>query len=319
MSVSSEQYARAGRGRSFSPILVTRMAAEAVNTFVWESANWLWAVAALGCMAFLMWPLLALRPPGSGRLFRDNIPILAYLLLSVGPGAREPGVLDEVRLCGVYRLFCFAFTIETGSQLPEAMILVRRWSVRLVKFLVVLGLAALWSTWCRAILSVRGSCSVYGRPGASSLHPPTYMVVVLPFVFYFLKERDYLWLLLLGVACVATGTRSPLMAAACLAAMPAAKSVLRVRFTWIDLAIAAVVVVAAYWFVLTWTASHEVTEDFNSRTSTGSMQWRIAFWQNFLVFDDPNAPLVRPRYRRGGRAGHRPLRDPALGLHVCAA
>jgi O-antigen ligase len=117
-------------------------------------------------------------------------------------------------------------------------------------------------------------------------HSSAYMAVVFPFAFYFLKQRDYLWLGLLVLACAATGTRSPIFIAICLSPL-AAKSVLSWRIRWGDVALGAVLIAAAYWFLITWTGTHEVTEDFDSRTSTGSLQWRIGFWQNFLVFDEP--------------------------------
>jgi len=287
MSVPLDRCARAG-GMILCVLLVSRLAAEAINTYLWAGANWLWAMAALGCIVFLMWPLLALMAKGNGRLFRDNIPIFAYLLY----------LLARVHWTHVYSMkcvfvetivwFCFVFTIECGSRFPEALVWIRSWSVRLVKLLVAIGAIQLLVLVAQT-RSLDPHVLLNARPVKGIFfHSSAYMAVVFPFVFFFLKDRAYLWLGLLVLACVATGTRSPMFAAMCLA-LPAAKSAFRVRITWIDIAITAGVLATAYWSLITWTGTHEVTEDFDSRMSTGSLQWRIAFWQNFLVFDNPDA------------------------------
>lgn len=284
MNAASAEYARFG-GALVVVLLATRLAAEGVNTYVWASGNAAWAAVALALIALVMWPLAALLARHDGGLLARNLPVLAYLAYLVLRIDPRDGYSAKCALAEVIVWLGVLFTLELVRESPEVGRQIREWSIRLVKLLVVLGAVQM------AVFMVRNPGAgpgdlVEARPVKGIYyHAANYMGVLWPFVFFFLKSRQFGWLALLGFACAGTGTRSPALAAVCLA-IPAAKSFLRRRITWWDLALSVLLTAAVYLVLIVRAAQGELPDD-SSRFTLGSLQWRVLFWKDFLVIDDP--------------------------------
>jgi len=288
-SVSTGACATAGaaRWRRFAlvlcAVLLTRLVAETVNTFLWDRANYVWSCGALAVFALLLWPWLLMLARGEGNIFAGYFPVFAYLAL----------LLARLQFADVYALkcflseivlwSCFLFTVEVCSRSAQAAALMQTWLIRVVKGIVHIGIAQLvfalanqGSVSPRAILESRPVRGVF-------YHPNIFLVVILPFLFYFLKRRDWLWLLLTALACLGTGCRSPWFAALCLSPL-IFRSAFHRPITWRYLALTLVIVAAAYGLLIRWNrAAWDYRED--SRTNLSTLQWRIAFWRQFLEDD----------------------------------
>lgn len=265
-------------------LLLSRVASEILNTFVWYRANYLWSLCALACIGVLLWPLLVMLARREGSILVDYLPILAYLFF----------LLVRTKFSNFYSIkcffsefivwFCFIFSVEIFSRDPHAAKRVRTSVIWLVKIIVLIGIGQL------ALFLMRGgslspivlfeSRSVHGI----FAHQNIFLVTILPFLFYFIKQRSYLWIVLTILTCVATGTRSAFLGALCIF-MLVLKSALKRPITRVDIGASFIIIIIVYSVMINLNSQILEYADYRSRLNFASLQWRIDYWRNFLVIN----------------------------------
>ncbi|MEN6495922.1 MAG: O-antigen ligase family protein [Thermoguttaceae bacterium] len=261
-------------------LVVSRLVFEAVNTFGWDSASYAWSACALVAILFILWPLVMTLARGEGNLLVTYFPVLAFLLIMLvrtqfGDTYSLKCLLSEVIVGS-----CLLFTVETCERCDRAATLLRKWLMWVIQANILLGVGQLIWAGVRgagfspaALLQARAVQGVF-------IHPNLFIVVVLPFLFYFLKQRSWIWCLLTLIACLGTGTRSPFFAAACLI-IPIWQSARRRPITWLHLGVTLLLVLIGYTLLIRANqSSWEYDPDL--RTNLSTLQWRIAHWNNFL-------------------------------------
>jgi O-antigen ligase len=265
-------------------LLLSRIASEILNNFVWHRANYLWSLCALACIGALFWPLLTTASRHEGNFLVDYIPILAYLFF----------LLTRIKFYNVYSLkcffsefivwFCFIFSIEIFSRDTHSARRVRTSVIWLVKIIVLIGVGQF------ALFIMRGgslnpivlfeSRSVYGI----FAHQNIFLVTILPFLFYFIKQRSYLWIVLTMLTCVATGTRSAFLGAICIFLL-ILKSTLKRPIKRIDIGVSFIIIIIVYSIMISMNSQIIEYDNYHSRFNMASLQWRIDYWRNFLVIN----------------------------------
>ena len=261
-------------------VLASRLASEIVNTYVWDSANYAWSIVALAVMGLWLWPMLLSLARGEQNLFVRYFPVFAYLAIMAA----------RIRVGNMYSLkcflaelivwSCFVFTAEVCAHSAAGAKAIRTWLLRVIKLLVLVGVGQVLvrpiQSGGMGLSDLLEARPVYGV----FVHQNLFLVVVLPFFFYFLKQRSWGWCLLTAASCLGTGTRSPLFAAMCLLpiiACSAFKRPIRGRHLVLTL-----VIVAAAYFVLIRATLAPWDYAVETRTNLSTLQWRITYWENFL-------------------------------------
>ena len=259
-------------------LLLSRVGSETINTFVFDKANYLWSLCALACIAVLVWPLLTMLP----RL--AYFPVFAYLCF----------MLTRTDFGNLYSIKCFfsefivwfffVFTAELSSRDSQAASRVRTSVVWAVKIVLIVALAQM-AFFLASAGTLSPTLLVESRAVHGIFHHPNiYIVVVLPFLLFFIKQRSYPWILIAMITCLATGTRSPFVALLCLS-IPLFKSVLKRPITRVDITCSLIITIVTYYLMIK--ANLDVTnyDDSPSRLNFASLQWRIQYWTNFLILN----------------------------------
>jgi len=260
-------------------LLVSRLLAEIINTFAWDTANYLWSLLALPVIAALLWPWLMIWTRGE-RLVARYFPVIAYLAFMAARTRWDHAYSLKCFFAEVIVWCCFVFTAETCARSNAAAGMIQAWLLRAIKLIVLLGVVQLvlgvalgGGVSLGALLEMRPVHGIF-------VHQNLFLVIVFPFLFYFLKQRDWLWCLLVALCCIGTGTRSPLLAAVCLTPV-IGRSLLRRPVTWRDLALTLLIIAAAYTALIAANLGAWEYDD-DGRTNLSTLQWRIAYWENFL-------------------------------------
>ncbi len=124
-------------------VLVSRFVSEAVNTFLWDRANYVWSACALAAFALLLWPMLLKFAHGEGNIFAGYFPIFAYLVVLLARTRLDNVYALKCALSEVVLWTCFLFTVEVCSRSGQGAAMVRTWLLRVVKAIVLLGVAQL--------------------------------------------------------------------------------------------------------------------------------------------------------------------------------
>ena len=264
--------------------MLSRVASEILNTFVWHRADYLWSLCALACIGALFWPLLTTASRHEGNFLVDYIPILAYLFF----------LLVRTKFSNFYSMkcffsefivwFCFIFSLEVLSRDLHASKRIHTSVIWVVKVIVLIGLGQL------ALFLIRGgrlspivlleSRSVHGI----FAHQNIFLVTILPFLFCFIKQRSYLWIFLTMLTCVATGSRSAFLGASCIFIL-VLKSVLKRPIKRIDIGVSFIIIIIVYSTMISMNTQIHEYDNYRSRLNMASLQWRIDYWRNFLVIN----------------------------------
>jgi O-antigen ligase len=159
---------------------------------------------------------------------------------------------------------------------------VQIWIIRLVKITIIIGIIQL----AVFILLNNNINPIYifnSRPVKGIFaHPNIYLVVILPFLFYFLKKHLYYWIPLVLLTCLGTGTRAPFLAILCMFII-IFKSFLRKKISWSNICVTLLIVAISYTLIIALYSEKQSTDFQDSnRFTLGTLQWRIEFWKNFL-------------------------------------
>ena len=261
--------------------LVSRVASEIINTFVWYRANYLWSLCALWFIGALFPALLVMLARRKGKILVDYLPVLAYLLF----------LLARTNFSNLYSMksffsefiiwFCFISTVEICTRNPTTSKRLQTAVVWAVKIIVVIGVGQLAFFLIRAgspsptaVLELRPVQGIF-------VHPNIYLVVVLPFSFFFIKQRSYVWTILSILTCVGTGARSPFLAALCIF-IPVFKSAFRRPITRVDIGVTFLIIVVTYSILIKLNSYGWDWQNVDSRMTLGTMQWRVDHWRSFL-------------------------------------
>lgn len=267
-------------------LIITRVVSEIVTIFLWSGANYIWASLALIAMTVLT--VLYLLSLGSEvheerSLLSKYFPIFLYLLY----------LLVRLRFYDTYSYKCFfsevivwwifIFTTENAFRDPWARKNIELWLIRFIKFVILVGIVQIL-VCCLSEGSYDPLTIVGLRPVTGIFaHANIYLIITLPFVFYFLKNRTYFWIPLIIVGCVFTGTRAPFLALACIFNI-IIKSLLRKKVGWPDVTVSLLTIVVVYALLFkSFTPGETKFLYEKSRLSASTLQWRIDFWQNFVA------------------------------------
>ena len=264
-------------------LLLSRFVSEIINSFVWKSANYVWSIIALIYIAVLLWPLIVLNKPMKGNIFIKYAPIFVYLLyLSLRLQFFELYSL-KCFLSEFIVWFIFIFVAEFASYDIGVIYTVRILMMRFVKILVIIGIFQIaFLIWKYNIFNplIIFNC----RPVKGIFdHSNIFCITVLPFLFYFLKERAYFWCFFLLLACLGTGTRSPFLGSLCLAIL-VFKSVLGRKISWANIFVTLCIIVVVYFSIIAICSIPIEYQTFD-QSNLSSLHWRVDFWKNFYRFE----------------------------------
>lgn len=272
-------------------LLLSRFASMVVAVKV-EGANPAWSLFAVACLGGLAWPLLVMRTRRESNIFLDYFPIFLYLLylpLRINLGFQQSlkCVLTEFIVW-----FSFIFTIEVCSRDPRASALLQKCVVWFAKAMVLVGIAQFAAFLARVGTLNANILNVEARPvhGVFS-HENVFLILILPFAFYFFKRRAYVWVALTLFACLGTGARSPVFAACCLFILIGC-SVFRIRITWAHLGATFGVIALAYTILISMNSGGFDWRMEESRGNTSTLRWRVDHWRNYLQDTDGTSVLV---------------------------
>lgn len=220
-----------------------------------------------------------------GKLLARFLPVLAYLSFLL---VRTPFSNFYSMKCLFSELivwFCFIFTAEVCSRNFSAAEKLRAtvlWSVKIILLIAVgqllLAFASAGSLNPSVVLDFRPVQGIF-------VHPSIYLIVTLPFLFFFIKQRSYFWLFLTILTCVGTGTRSPFLATLCMSIL-VFKSACRKQIKPIDIAITLLILTVAYSLLINSNSYGWEYENVDSRMTFGTLQWRVDYWRNLLADND---------------------------------
>ncbi len=273
-----------------SGVLITRVVSEGVNTFVWEKVNAIWGAGMVLWICAFIWPVLALMKKGQSSLFRDYISIWLYLLWL---GART--ILSEYSIkCFLAEFICwfmFIFTREICDRSPEIGNRYRRLTELIVRGVVVIGLGQL-ALYVAGTHDFNLSSIIENRPvRAIYAHQSICLILIFPFCYYFLKRREYLWVLAVSIAAMGTGSRSAFLAFVMLSFI-SLRMMREKPVRPIDLIVTFGIVAVTYGVIIAQNSGGWSWQDAESRTSMSTMRWRVAFWREILTSLNPYALLI---------------------------
>ncbi len=272
-------------------LIVSRFMTEVVNTFVFAKSNQLWALGAIVAIAFLAWPVLLLNARRESKIFLNYLPIFAYLIMMFLHTKWGHKFSMKATFSELIVWFTFIFTVELCSRDDHVARMVQFTIILLVKVMVVIGVAQLLFCFVQfrslnpiLVLDARPSRSIFA-------HTNVTMIVLLPFLFYFIKQRSYFWIAMTMITCIGTGTRSPFFAAACLSPL-VFLSFFRIPILFRHVLLTIGFVIVAYTVLLYMNsggAEYTSFDQHDDRLSTGTLKWRVDHWRDYLRDDDPYA------------------------------
>jgi hypothetical protein len=264
-------------------LIALRFAAEAVNTHLWDRANYAWSAMALGVIVLFLWPQMAMALRKDKRLLAGKLPILIYLLyLAV---RTDPTRLYPIKclLAEAIVWFFFLFVVDMATTHPAVGGRLKDLILLFVKATVVIGAVQL-ILFIVENQTLNPADIFSGRPVRSIfVHPSIYLIMTLPFLLPFLRDGKWLWAAILLLTCLATGTRSPFLSLVLLGWV-AGRYVFHQAVTGKSYAITILTMLVVYAGVIAWN-SGPIEFDYaqaDSRFSFGTLQWRIQFWQRLI-------------------------------------
>ena len=267
----------------FALILVSRLISELFRNYVWRHSNYLWSGVALFALALAFFSPRLVLDRKRGHLVALYWPIflyLAYLCLRMDPTDLYSlkCVLSELI---VWLLFIYASEHCAENSLSRQTL--QTWVVRVIKVIIVVGIAQLGHyIVATGVLSIHDILSGRAVIGVFA-HQNVFLVITLPFAFYFLIQRQYVWGAAALLCSFGTGTRGPVVAAACLLPL-FIRAFMRKKLTTLDILGALVLLGVAYGTLIALNR-HGVgpfSQEMNRLASFRSLQWRVEFWEFFV-------------------------------------
>lgn len=262
-------------------LLLSRVLAETLNTFVWDKTNQVWSVAALGCIGALLWPLLVKLVKWKNNLFADYWPVFVYIAF----------LLTRIRFGEFYSVKCFLselilwfsfiFTLEVCSRESKAAEMVRSSVIWTVKIIVAIGLMQL-VLFIVQNTTINPSSFIESRPVKGIfVHQSIFLIMIMPFFLYFMKSRSYMWLFIILLVSVFTGTRTLFFGAICMF-IPIVKSFFKRKIKWVDIVLTLLIIFIGYGTLIKMNSYGWSWKNEDTRLSTSTLQWRVQHWKGLL-------------------------------------
>lgn len=262
-------------------LLLSRFLSEIIYTYFWDKANYVWAVCLLICLVFYSSLFLTSEINKKKTIFTQYWVIFFYLIY----------LFFRLDFNDIYSLKCYLcelivfiiFIYFTGyndiikSKIEFLISNIVKINIIIALFQILFKIISDKIYYPFDIYNARPVEGIFS-------HPNIYIVVILPFIFYFIIRRNYIWIFLLFITCLFTGTRSPFIALICLSNI-CIKSFLNKKIKWIDIFIS----ISSYLLIFSYLVIKYYPEisDINieeSRLDAATFQWRLWFWNNFLIF-----------------------------------
>ena len=271
-------------GIGFCLLLVTRFLSECVNTFIWDKANQFWSILTLATIFLALWPYLMIISRGRIHLLWTYSPVMVYLIYL----SSRTSFVDMYSLkCFLSELiiwFFFVFTIEVLSMDSLGQEIVRRCVLWIIKIIVIVGVVQL-TIFLVTDGSVISILSEKIRPlKGIFVYSSVYIVTILPFIYVFIKQRSWLWGFLTLATSLATGTRGPFLAFACILFLTF-KSAFRWQIRWRHVAFTILLIILSYSILIEMNSHGAEYPGADSRLTFQTLKWRVDFWKNFLRAD----------------------------------
>ena len=189
-------------------LLFSRLLSESVNSFVWEKANQVWSIGMIGMICIVFLPLLVIATRREKNIFLDYLPIFVlFLYLSTRVDYRDTYSIKCI-LSEFINWFAFIFTAETCARNENTKTALKKVIIFTTKVIVVISLVQL-ITHIAITKQINPFGLIEERPVRGIyVHQSICLIMLFPFSYYFLKKRSYLWLFLIMVASLFTGSRS---------------------------------------------------------------------------------------------------------------
>ncbi|MCP4748554.1 MAG: hypothetical protein GY874_20830 [Desulfobacteraceae bacterium] len=264
-------------------IIISRFLAEIVNNYVFDRANYIWSLMMLGLLPLIVFPILFIITKKEKNIVKDYSPILIFLIFQIIRTEFTNSYSLKCALAECIVWTSFILTIEVCKRDAFTLEKLEKIFVYIAKFIIILGAV-------QFILSVKtngvGNISqVYNSRVVSGIfdHPNTFLICIIPFSLYFFKNRNYGWFVISVLTCLFTGTRGPVLSAACLSLLMI-KSFFNKPITKKDIVFSLVIIIVAYTLLIRSNMEIVEYEDYYSRNNAASLQWRISHWAKFLEF-----------------------------------
>jgi len=263
-------------------LLLSRVLAETLNTFVWDKTNQVWSVAAMGCIGALLWPLLVMQLKQRSNIFVDYWPVFVYFAF----------LLVRTRFGEFYSVKCFfselivwfgfIFTVEICSLESKAAEMVRSLVIWTIKIIVAIALMQLIIFMVQNT-TINLSSLLESRPVQGIfVHQSIFLIMIMPFFLYFMKYRSYMWLFLVLFVSVFTGTRTLFFASMCMF-IPIIKSFFKRKINWIDIVLTLLIILVSYGTLIKMNSYGWSWENVDSRFTFSTLQWRVDHWKGLLA------------------------------------
>lgn len=266
-------------------LLLSRLAANTVNNYAFPKANQMWSLLALALLGGLVWPLLVMRTRRESNIFFEYFPVFFYLgFLALRASGNQYAM--KCLFAEFIVWFTFIFTVEVCARDTDAAENLQWWTVLCVRGIILIGLLQFLAFLAKAgSLSIQ-ALNVNDRPVRSIFsHENVYIICILPFFFYFVKKKSYIWAFLVLFTCYGTGTRSPIFAMVCMSVLVYC-SLFRRPITWVHLFAALAMVALAYGTLIYRNVGEYDWRNEESRMNTSTLAWRVHHWQKFLSDQD---------------------------------
>lgn len=262
-------------------LLLSRVVAEALNTFVWDKTNQVWSVVALGCFGAWLWPLLVMQLKRRSNIFVDYWPVFVYIAFLLTRIRFEEFYSVKCFLSELIVWFIFIFTLEVCSRESKAAEMVRSSVVWVVKIIVAIGLVQLMIFMVRNA-NFNPSSLIESRPVQGIfIHQSICLIMIMPFFLYFMKYRSYMWLFLILLVSVFTGTRTLFLGTICMF-IPIVKSFFKRKIKWVDIILTLLIIFVGYGTLIKMNSYGWSWENEDTRLSFSTVQWRVHHWKGLL-------------------------------------
>ena len=189
-------------------ILFTRLVSETINTFFWDKANQLWAMAMIGFICFLLFPILVIITKRDTNIVHVYFPIILFLFYMMGRVQYGTTYSLKCAISEVIIWFSFIFTVEVCNRNERIEKIFKKVVIAITKIIVIICFFQLVHYIIKAqqfnpfaIMEARPVKGIY-------VHQSICLIMLFPFAYVFLKDRSYLWFFLILLVSLFTGSRS---------------------------------------------------------------------------------------------------------------
>lgn len=262
-------------------LLATRFISEIITNFVWKNANYVWSATCLIFIGLWWWRFLIPDIRKERSIFKRYLPIFFYLSF----------LFVRIDFFNFYSIKCFfsefivwilfVYASAIENKNPNTIHPAKNCIIVFIKIILIISIIQLIAS--SIINQTVNPFTLFNERPVKGIftHQNIFLVVVLPFFFYFLKTRQFFWVPVLLISCFFTGTRAPFLALVCMAPL-ALKSVLKRTIRWRDVFVSMAIIIIVYMGLIIKSPEIEFRPNNGiERFGMASFQWRVEFWKEF--------------------------------------